>query len=44
VLAARRRHSTSNVAMKAESPMENAGKMMWKLMVKANCRRASRRA
>jgi len=30
--------------MKAESPMENAGKMMSKLIVSANCRRASYRA
>src|SRR5450755_1529027 len=30
----------SKVAMKAESPIVKAGKMMWKEMVKANCRRA----
>src|SRR3977135_485100 len=33
---------TSKVAMKAESPMVKLGKMMWKVIVKANWRRASR--
>ena len=39
-----RRQSTRSVAINAETPMLKAGKMMWKLMVKANCRRASSRA
>jgi hypothetical protein len=34
----------SKVAMKAESPMVKAGKMMCTLMVNANCRRASNTA
>jgi hypothetical protein len=33
----------SSVATKADSPIEKAGKMMWKLIVKANCSRASSR-
>ena len=35
---------TSKVAMKAESPMVKAGKMMWNEIVKANCSRASSEA
>jgi hypothetical protein len=34
----------SSVAMNADTPMLKAGKMMWKLMVKANCSRDSIRA
>src|SRR5262245_43066718 len=33
---------TSNVAMKADSPMVKLGKMMWNITVKANWRRANR--
>jgi hypothetical protein len=34
-----RRHKTSSVAINADRPMLKAGKMMWKLIVKANCSR-----
>ncbi len=30
--------------MNADRPIEKAGKMMWKLIVNANCSRASKRA
>jgi TRAP transporter TAXI family solute receptor len=39
-----RSHRISSVAMNAASPMVKPGKTMWKLIVNANCSRASSRA